>query len=172
MKKLMTIALIGALLASICALACADEHQAADDEAMADEAMMEGEVKILAGEDEKPTTNAKHVPDVFDIGINGELFFRIRAQAAGFSPAERARIVNTRIVHIISFAPLDPDSVHIKPVRGKPTIYVGDVRLITVYPGDVEATGATSMEQLANLWAASTACCLGNVAPWSRVSAG
>lgn len=134
-------------------------------------AQVEGEVKILAGEDEKPVTDAKYVPDVFDIGINGEMFFRIRAEAAGFSAAERARIVNTRLVYIISYAPIDPESVHIEPVRGKPTIYVGNVRLITVYPSDVEATGARSMEHLANIWAASTACCLRALAPWQRIEA-
>lgn len=134
--------------------------------AMAEDA---GEVKILAGEDEKPVTDANYVPDVFEIGINGEMFFRIRAQAAGFSPAERARIVNTRLVHIISFSPFDIHAVRVEPVRGKPTIYVGDVRLITVYPSDVEATGAESMEQLASVWAAATACCLQRIVPASRV---
>jgi hypothetical protein len=134
-------------------------------------AEVEGEVKILAGEDEKPAADAKFVPDVFDIGIDGELFFRIRASAAGFSAHQRARIVNTRLVHIISFAPLDPAAVHVSPVRGKPTVYVGNVRLITVYPSDVEATGAQSMQHLANVWAASTACCLRNIAPWARIEA-
>ncbi len=132
-------------------------------------AQVQDEVKILAGEDEKPVTEAKYVPDVFDIGMAGEVFFRIRAEAAGFSAAERARIVNARIVYAISYAPLDPMSVHVEPVRGKPTIYVGDVRLITVYPSDVEATGATSMEQLANLWGVSVAASLERLAPWSRM---
>jgi len=132
-------------------------------------AQVEDEVKILAGEDEKPVTDAKHVPEVFDIGIAGEVFFRIRAEAAGFSAAERARIVNTRIVYAISYAPIDPVSVVIEPVRGKPTIYVGNVRLVTVYPSDVAATGATSMEQLANLWGASVAASLERLAPWQRM---
>ncbi|MFW5867325.1 MAG: hypothetical protein ACOCX2_05885 [Armatimonadota bacterium] len=133
-------------------------------------AQVQNEVKIMAGEDEKPATDAAHVPDVFDIGINGELFFRIRTSAAGFTAAERASIVNTRIVHIISYAPVHPGAVHIAPVRGKPTIYVGDVRLITVYPNDVEAAGAESMEHLASIWAAATACCLQNYAPWTAVA--
>ncbi len=133
-------------------------------------AQVQDEVKILAGENEKPVTNAKYVPDVFDIGISGEMFFRIRADAAGFSAAERARIVDARIVYIISYEPTGPMSVRVEPVRGKPTIYVGDVRLITVYPSDVEATGAASMEQVANLWAASTACCLERLTPWSHVA--
>lgn len=133
-------------------------------------AQVDNEVKILAGEDEKPVVDAKALPDVFDIGINGELFFRIRADAVGFSAAQRARIVNTRIVHIISYEPVGADAVHVEPVRGQPTVYVDNVRLITVYPSDVEATGAQSAQQLANIWAASTACCLRNLAPWSRVA--
>lgn len=127
------------------------------------------EIKILAGEDEKPVTNARQVPDVFDIGIGGELFFRIRTSAAGFTAAERARIVDARLVYAISHGSLDPESVSIKPVRGKPTIYVDNIRLVTVYPSDVKAAGARSMQELARSWAASTACCLERVAPWSRI---
>jgi len=158
MKRLMTAALVALAMAVVCG-------------ALAQPAMaqMENEVKIMAGEGEKPPEDAKFVPDVFDIGVDGELFFRIRANAAGFSAAQRAAIVNTRIVHIISYAPVTPGAVRVEAVRGKPTIYVGNVRLITVYPSDVEATGAGSMRQLANIWAASTACCLRNIAPWARV---
>lgn len=158
MKKYMTMALVGLAVVVVCG-------------AMAQPAtaQVENEVKIMAGEDEKPPDEAKFVPDVFDIGVDGEIFFRIRTSAAGFSAAQRAAIVNTRIVHIISYVPLTPGAVHIQHVRGKPTIYVGSVRLVTVYPGDVEATGAASMQQLATIWAASTACCLRNVAPWARV---
>jgi hypothetical protein len=128
-------------------------------------------VKILGEEAEKPVTDAEYVPEVFDIGVltascssaSGQ-----RAQRAS-TAAERARIINARIVHIISYAPVNPEAVRVVPVRGKPTIYVGNVRLVTVYPSDVEATGAESMQRLANIWAASTACCLRNIAPWSRI---
>lgn len=132
-------------------------------------AQLENEVKILGGENEKPVTLAKTMPDEFEIGVGGLTFFRIRAQAAGFTPAERARIVYARLTHILSYGEVDPEAVTIVPVRGKPTIYVGNVRLVTVYPSDVEATNARSMQQLAKIWAASVACCLRNVAPWSRV---
>lgn len=133
-------------------------------------AQPEDEVKILAGEDEKPVTNAEAHPSYFDIGIDGETFFEIRASAAGFSAAERARIVYARIIHIISYGRVDPASVHIDYIRGKPTIYVGNVRLITVYPNDVAAAGAASMEELAQKWAAGVACCLERVAPWPKVA--
>ncbi len=132
-------------------------------------AQLENEVKILGGEDEKPVTLARTMPEEFEIGVGGLVFFRIRAQAAGFTPAERARIVYARLTHILSYEDVDPEAVTIVPVRGKPTIYVGNVRLVTVYPSDVEATNARSMRQLAEIWAASIACCLKNVAPWARV---
>ncbi len=172
MRKMMTVALIGSFLACSMVVGFADDAEGTSDKAAVEKSTEAAEeVKILAGEDEKPTTNAKYTPDVFDIGVNGELFFRIRAEAAGFSPHQRARIVNTRLVHILSYGPFDAEAVHIEPVRGKPTIYVGNVRLITVYPSDVEATEAESMEQLANVWAASTACCIENIAPWPHVAA-
>lgn len=133
-------------------------------------AQPENEVKILAGEDEKPTTSAREAPEVFDIGINGETFFRIRASAAGFTAAERARIIYARLIHIISYGEIDPAAVRVIRVRGKPTIYAGNVRLVTVYPSDVKATNAKSMGQLARIWAASTACCLEQFAPWARVA--
>lgn len=135
------------------------------------DAKMSNEVKIYAGPDEKPVTLARIMPDEYEIGVGGTMFLRIRGGAAGFSAAERARIVNTRLTYILSYADVDPDAVRIEPVRGKPTIYVGDVRLITVYPSDVEAAGASSMGELANIWAAATACCLRNVAPWPRIQA-
>ncbi len=150
-----------------------DEAEVEDDAAEAEDGAAEAqdeEIKILAGEDEKPTTTAKYVPDVFEIGLDGELLFRIRSDAAGFSAAQRARIIDTRLVHAISYGNLDPDAVRIEPVRGKPTVYIGNLRLVTVYPGDVEAAGADSMQHLATIWAASTACCLRELAPWARVA--
>ena len=132
-------------------------------------AQPEDEVVILAGEDEKPITDARVIPDTFDIGVNGYSFFVIRTSAAGFSAAERARIVDTRVVHILSYADVREHQVRVEAIRGKPTIYVDDVRLITVYPNDAEAAGAASSWDLANSWAASTACCLQNYAPLANL---
>jgi len=155
--RLLGIVALGAL--AVCAMVWAPQA----------DAQLQNEVKIYGGEDEKPVTNAQVVPDEFEIGVGGLMMFRIRADAAGFTAAERARIVDARMVHILSYGDLDPGAVRIVPVRGKPTIYVGDVRLITIYPSDVEAVGADSMRQLAGWWAASVACCLKSVAPWMRV---
>ena len=129
------------------------------------------EIKILAGDHEKPITDAAFIPEEFDIGVSGELFLRIRANAAGFTAAERARIVEARIVYALSYGDLDPNAVTIRPVRGAPTIYVGNIRVITVYPADVEAAGAASRHALAQAWAEQIRCCLRAVAPWSRIEA-
>ena len=72
-----------------------------------------------------------------DIAIGDQLFFRIRTSAAGFRVVERERIINERLVNIISDGA--PAPVTISPIRGKPTIYVDGVQLVTVYPRDVEA---------------------------------
>ncbi len=128
------------------------------------------EIKILAGEDEKPVTEASYIPDTFDIAISGLLFFRIRTAAAGFTAAERARIIETRLVHAISFGDISPEAVTIRPVRGKPTIYIDNIRIVTVYARDVEAAGARSREHLARMWADSIAEKIVKVAPWWRMA--
>ncbi len=132
-------------------------------------AQLAGEVTILADDDLKPVTMARTVPESFEIGLDGRVFFAIQTSAAGYTAAERARIVNMRIVHIISYADLGPSAVRIVAIRGKPTIYVDRVRLVTVYPNDVEAAGAGCMWQLAEEWAASLVEGLPAVAPWHSI---
>jgi hypothetical protein len=127
------------------------------------------EVKIYAGEDEKPASEARIMPDDYEVGVNGLTFLRIRSGAAGFTVAERGRTVDTRLTYIISYEDYSPDAVRIVPVRGKPTIYVGKVRLITVYPSDAAVAGAASMQELAETWAAAIAGSLREVVPWARV---
>lgn len=129
-----------------------------------------GDVVILGGADEKPVVTARYMDDEVEIGVGGVLMLRIRASAVGYSPAERARIVDARMVHVLSYGELDPEAVEVVMVRSVPTVYVGDIRLISVYPSDVEAAGAESAEGLAKLWAASVACCLRSLAPWARVA--
>ena len=131
---------------------------------------MDEEVVILGGEDEKPVVTARYMPDEVEIGVGGVMMLRIRASAVGYSPVQRGRIVDARMVYALSYGNLDPEAVHVSMVRGQPTVYVGNIRLITVYDSDVEATGADSACELANLWAASVACCLRSLAPWARVA--
>ncbi len=133
------------------------------------DAQLKNEVKIYAGEDEKPASEARIVPDEYEVGVDGLTFLRIRSGAAGFTVAERGRTVDTRLTHIISYEDYSPDAVRIVPVRGKPTIYVGKVRLITVYPSDAAAAGVASTRELAETWAAAIAASLREVVPWARV---
>lgn len=90
-------------------------------------------------------------PTEADIGINNFLFFRIRTPAAGYKVVEREKIINQRLVEILSDRTAGP--VTISPIRGKPTIYVDGMKLVTVYPRDVDANNAGGMDGLANIWA-------------------
>jgi hypothetical protein len=105
---------------------------------------------IVLGQD-APAERKYVEPTEADIAIGDQLFFRIRTPAAGFRVVERERIINERLVDIISDG--NPAPVTISPIRGKPTIYVDGVQLVTVYPRDVEANGAGCMMQLAKIWA-------------------
>jgi hypothetical protein len=90
-------------------------------------------------------------PTEADIGINNFLFFRIRTPAAGYKVVEREKIINQRLVEVLSNRSSGP--VTISPIRGKPTIYVDGMKFVTVYPRDVEANNAGCMYTLANIWA-------------------
>ncbi len=131
-------------------------------------AQVEDEIVILGGENEKPVVDAKYVADVVEIGVGGEMLFRVRASAVGYSPAQRARIVDTRLVYALSYGCVKPECVRVESVRGLPTVYIGNVRIISVYPSDAEAAGAECSEWLANVWASSVAACLPSLVPYVR----
>ncbi len=105
-------------------------------------------------------------PTEADIALDNVLFFRIRTPAAGYKVVEREKIVNQRLVDILSYRAGGP--VTISPIRGKPTIYVDGTKLVTVYPRDVEANNATSMHQLAGIWATRLREGLPKVLPGAR----
>ncbi len=133
-------------------------------------AQVEDEVVILGIDFEKPVVDAKYVADEVEIGVGGVKMFRIRASAVGYSPAERARIVDARLVHALSYGSLDPADVQVASVRGLPTVYVGNIRIVSVYPSDAEAAGGICSQKLAGVWASSLACCLRSLAPYARVA--
>ncbi len=120
------------------------------------------EVVIYGGENEKPAVRGS-ISGPADVSIDGVTFFTIPGPAIGYSTLQRLAIVETRIAEILSTSPFAP--VTVKPVRGKPTVYVGNIRLITVYPADVRNAGAKSAAQLAAEWAEGTAAALQVVAP-------
>ncbi len=96
------------------------------------------------------------------ISIDNAFFFRIRTPAAGYKVSERERIVNERIVAILSCH--KPGPVTIGAINGKPTIYVDGVMLVTVYPRDAEAN-KTTMTDVATIWAANLRAGLPKVMP-------
>ena len=86
----------------------------------------------------------------------------VRFDTRGLEP-QRMAIVDTRITEILSHGVLGP--VTVKAIRGKPTVYVGAYRLITVYPRDARNAGMSCSWQLAKQWAESTAKALPIVMP-------
>jgi hypothetical protein len=120
---------------------------------------------VLFGDDtcKPPTNTANYTPTSADIQENGAVFFTILSPAAGYTVAERETIVLKRLVEAMSGNTLPP--VYIDAVRGRPTVYVGKIRLITVYPQDVAAAHASSDLALASEWAAGIRAGLLRTAP-------
>jgi len=90
--------------------------------------------------------------DPGEVGLNNHVALRIRTNAAGWTIVERRTLVDQRLVHVLSYENTIAPEVRVSDVRGKPTIYVGDCKLITVYPQDA-AANKTTMEKLAGIWA-------------------
>ena len=111
-----------------------------------------GDIVYWAGPEDKPSDNtAAYHPTETEINIGAIHFFTINTPAAGYSVAQRETLVLKRLTELFSACKLGP--VTVKSVRGKPTVYVSNVRLITVYPQDVAASGASSADVLAENWA-------------------
>lgn len=117
---------------------------------------------------EKPATQGPEMQKA-DIGIDGQVFFTINTPAAGYTVAERERIVYIRLVEIMSNVHIRPESFQLSRVRGRPTICVGNYRLVTVYPRDAQAAGC-SADELAGRWLASLREKLPVVAPAAAVT--
>ena len=101
-----------------------------------------------------------------DIAIGNYKFFDILTPAAGYTVDERQKLVNGRLIDI--FAAGRPGPVTVSCIRGKPTIFVNGVKLITVYPRDAAAAGAKCTQCLAAKWAARVAEGLPRVWPGCR----
>ncbi len=97
------------------------------------------------------------------IGVGGVEFFVIPGNGGGLTLPVRAEIVDSRISEILSDGIIGP--VCVGDVRGQPTIYVAEYRLITVYDEDAANAGAASAQALAEKWAQSVAAGLPQVLP-------
>jgi hypothetical protein len=91
-------------------------------------------------------------PTQMDIAIGNYKFFDILTPAAGYTVDQRQKLVNERLIDI--FAAGHPKPVTVGSIRGKPTIYVNGIKLVTVYPRDVQAAQAKCTQSLAAKWAA------------------
>ncbi len=132
-------------------------------------AVASGNCIVISGDlNEKPATRGPQMEKA-DISIGTYLLLTIRTPAAGFTVAERERIVYMRLTEIFSNERMDADNFVLTKVRGKPTICVGKYRLITVYPRDAEAAGSTS-DKLAAKWLKSLRMNLPEVAPINAVA--
>jgi hypothetical protein len=92
-------------------------------------------------------------PTTMDIALGNYKFFDIRTAAAGYTVDQRQKLVNERLIEI--FAAGQPGPVSVSGIRGKPTIFVNGIKLITVYERDAKAAGGgICTQQLAAAWAA------------------
>ena len=97
------------------------------------------------------------------IAVGGVEFFEIPGNGGGLTLPVRAEILDARITEILSAG--ISGSVCVGDVRGQPTIYVAEHRLITVYDVDAANAGAASAQALAQKWAQSVAVSLPQVLP-------
>ena len=119
---------------------------------------------VLWGDDtDKPKNPTNFASNEFQVKVNGVSFLVLRTNAAGYTIAQRGAILELRIVEALSRRMSAP--VTISPIRGKPTIYAGNVRLLTVYPQDAVAAQAKDENELAKAWAAAFAEGLPKVVP-------
>ncbi len=121
------------------------------------------EIVIYGTYQEVPSVGSWPAGATGQIALDNVSFFVIPGNAGGLTLAQRCEIVDTRITEILSHGVLGP--VTVKPIRGKPTVYVGRYRLITVYPRDARNAGVKCSQQLAERWVASTAQALPVVMP-------
>ena len=145
-RRLLSLSVFVAAVLVMCALVV-EADSCALGPVPADEAVISGDLH------DKPTTCGPAMRKA-DIGIGGYHLFTIRTPAAGFTIAERERVVYMRLTRVISINLPLPYRWRVAKIRGKPTVYAGEYRLITVYPRDARAAGCTSMA-LAKQWCAS-----------------
>ncbi len=120
------------------------------------------EIVIYSGEADVPQAGNLPPETAGEIKVNNALVFKLPGGGGGVPLNVRAEIMDTRITEILSAGITGP--IKIGAIRGKPTIWVGEFRLITVYPEDAAATG-TTMLALAQQWAKSTEAMLWKCSP-------
>jgi len=109
------------------------------------------ELKVWGGLDSKPKVAEAYKPDKVEIGLGSYKLLELRGSAAGYGLAEREVAVYNRLVEALSRGPLTPEMICVGRVRSAPTVYVGPVRLVSVYASDAAAAN-TTQQALAQAW--------------------
>gem|GEM_PF-2005927 len=86
-----------------------------------------------------------------DIVVGGDVVFRIRDSAGGYSIEARVAEIYRRLIEILSYAPVNEVSITIHRVKGNCVISVGKYQLITVDKNLADANNTTP-EALAKEW--------------------
>jgi hypothetical protein len=121
-------------------------------QAMAADRPARSQIVLWGDLNDKPVTNAAdYNPTEAEIRIGDVLFMVIRTPAAGYTVAEREAVILKRLVAIYESGKIAP--VVVTPVRGRPTIAVNNIRLVTVYPRDVRTALDGDVWALARHWA-------------------
>jgi hypothetical protein len=99
--------------------------------------------------------------------IANELVFIMRAGAGGLSPEQRIDRVNEQLAYILGYEPLNPSRTRAIRRGDHYEIFIGNSKLVSVYPVDARANG-TTLARLANNWVTNLRRTLPQARPLSR----
>jgi len=97
--------------------------------------------------------------EVGEVLVDGQVVFRLRSAAEGFSAAERAAQVADRLTAAL-VAGVRPAEVHVTTLGGAAVVMARDLTIITADRREAEANGI-SPQALANAWAGNLRVALG-----------
>lgn len=89
-----------------------------------------------------------------DIDLAGQVVMRIRQGAGGYTAEQRADIIRTRLIPILSNANLRAEDITVSDSVSSPTIYVAGQQLITI-DWNLARYNKTTPMGLAQAWAAN-----------------
>lgn len=120
------------------------------------------EIVIYAGDEDLPKAGALPLATAGEIKVNSAPVLELPGGGGGVPLAVRAEILDTRMTEILSSGRVGP--IIIGTIRGKPTIWVGEYRFVTVYPEDAAALGLPAAAVAAQ-WAAQLRAALLKTSP-------
>lgn len=89
-----------------------------------------------------------------DIDLAGQVVMRIREGAGGYTAGQRAEIIRTRLIPILSNSNLRAEDITVSGPASGPTIYVNGQQLITI-DANLARYNKTTPAGLAQSWAAN-----------------